>query len=244
MLSTAELQELRQIEQELRKADRGFAWRLRLLQDVLRCAAPGRQAYLLVLAVLAAALLRLVTATGRLLLTFAEGGMLLRAGDPDGSRRHGVAGLGSRAGAGTQCQPAAVPAAPWRHGPAMSTPGSTDDWVRACRLSALAENEPLRVATGQCPVCLVFTGGAVYATRRVHPPVRSAAGWRGGRRRHRVPAARLPLRPGSRPGALTSGNPAGRRLRRPERRRGRFRARGGDEAQVRACLRAAECAGR
>jgi hypothetical protein len=77
MLATGELQELRQIEQELRKADRGFAWRLRLLQDVLRCAAPGRQAYLLVLAVLAAALLRLVTATGRLLLAYVEGGMLL-----------------------------------------------------------------------------------------------------------------------------------------------------------------------
>jgi hypothetical protein len=39
-------------------------------------------------------------------------------------------------------------------------------------------------------------------------------------------AARLPLRPGNRPGALTSGNPAGRRLRRPERRRGRFRVPG------------------
>lgn len=88
MLTTGELQELPQIEQELRKADRGFVWRLRRLQDVLRCAAPGRQAYLLVLAVLAAVLLRLVTATGRLLLAFVEGGL-----EPvDGSDDDGTAG--------------------------------------------------------------------------------------------------------------------------------------------------------
>ena len=68
MLTTSEQQELRQIEEDLRDTDRGFAWRLTLLQDVLRWAAPGRQAYLPVLAVLAAALLRLAAAAGRLLM--------------------------------------------------------------------------------------------------------------------------------------------------------------------------------
>ena len=72
MLTTSEQQELRQIEQELRNTDRGFAWQLTLLQGELRWAAPGRQAYLLVLAALTAALLRLVAATGRLLMACAE----------------------------------------------------------------------------------------------------------------------------------------------------------------------------
>ena len=48
-----------------------------LLQGLLRRAGPGRRAYLLVLAVLAAALLRLVADTGRLLMTFAEGAVLM-----------------------------------------------------------------------------------------------------------------------------------------------------------------------
>ena len=39
MLTTGEQQELRQIEQELRDTDRGFAWRLTLLQGMLRWAA-------------------------------------------------------------------------------------------------------------------------------------------------------------------------------------------------------------
>ena len=76
MLTTSEQQELRQIQQELRKADRGFAWRLTVLQGVLRWAAPGRQVYLLVLSALAAGLLRLVAAAGRLLMACAEGAIL------------------------------------------------------------------------------------------------------------------------------------------------------------------------
>jgi len=47
----------------------------------------------------------------------------------------------------------------------MSTPGRPDGWVRACGLAALGENEPVHVDIGQCPVCLVRTGGAVYALR-------------------------------------------------------------------------------
>jgi hypothetical protein len=67
MLTTGEKQELCQIGQELRDADRGFAWRLTLLPGLLRWAGPGRQGYLLILAALAAGLLRLAAAAGRLL---------------------------------------------------------------------------------------------------------------------------------------------------------------------------------
>jgi hypothetical protein len=77
MLTTGEQQELRQIEEELRDADHGFAWRLTLLQGMLRWATPGRRAYLLVLAVLAAALVRLAAAAGRLLTAYAEGAVLM-----------------------------------------------------------------------------------------------------------------------------------------------------------------------
>jgi Protein of unknown function (DUF3040) len=77
MLTTGEQQELRQIEEELRDADRGFAWRLTVLQGMLRWAAPGRRVYLLALAVLAAALLRLAAAAGRLLMALAEGAVLM-----------------------------------------------------------------------------------------------------------------------------------------------------------------------
>ncbi len=77
MLTTGEQQELRQVEQELRDTDRGFARRLTLLQGMLRWAGPGRQTYLLALAVLAAALLRLAAAAGRLLMAVAEGAMLM-----------------------------------------------------------------------------------------------------------------------------------------------------------------------
>ena len=56
MLTTGEQRELRQIEEELRDTDRGFVWRLTLVQGVLRWAAPGRQGCLLILAALAAAL--------------------------------------------------------------------------------------------------------------------------------------------------------------------------------------------
>ena len=75
MLTTGEQRELHQIEQELRDADRGFAWRLALLQGILRWARPGRQAYLLALTVLVAALLCLVASARRLLMVCAEGVM-------------------------------------------------------------------------------------------------------------------------------------------------------------------------
>lgn len=77
MLTTSEQQELRHIEENLHDTDRGFAWRLTLLQGVLHWAAPGRQAWLPVLAVLAAALLRLAAAAGRLLMALAWGAALL-----------------------------------------------------------------------------------------------------------------------------------------------------------------------
>jgi hypothetical protein len=77
MLTTGEQQELCHIEKELRDADRGFAWRLTLLQGLLRRAGPGRRAYLLVLAALTSTLLRLFAAAGRLLMTFAEGAVLM-----------------------------------------------------------------------------------------------------------------------------------------------------------------------
>jgi hypothetical protein len=88
MLTTGEQQELCQIEQGLRDADHVFAWRLTLLQGVLRRAAPGRRVYLLVLAALAAALARLAAAARWLMMALAEGSVLmdpaaLRAlGDP------------------------------------------------------------------------------------------------------------------------------------------------------------------
>ena len=77
MLTTGEQQELCHIEQELRDADRGFAWRLAVLQGMLRWADPGRRAHLPALAVLAAAPLRLAAAAGRLLMAFAEGAMYI-----------------------------------------------------------------------------------------------------------------------------------------------------------------------
>jgi Protein of unknown function (DUF3040) len=77
MLTTGEQQELCQIEEDLRHADRGFAWRLTLLQGVLRCATAGRRAYLPALAVLTAVLLRLAAAAGRLLMALAEGAVLM-----------------------------------------------------------------------------------------------------------------------------------------------------------------------
>ena len=77
MLTVGEQQELCQIEQELRDTDHGFAQRLTLLQGVLRWAGPDRQAYLLALAMLAGALLRVAAAAGRLLMAFAEAAMLM-----------------------------------------------------------------------------------------------------------------------------------------------------------------------
>jgi hypothetical protein len=72
-----EQQELHQIEQGLRDTDRWFAWQLTLLQGLPRRAGSGRRAYLLALTVLAAALLRLVAGTGRLLRVLAEGAIVM-----------------------------------------------------------------------------------------------------------------------------------------------------------------------
>ena len=47
----------------------------------------------------------------------------------------------------------------------MSTPGSADGWVRACRLADLARGQPVHADIGQCPACLVRPGGAAYALR-------------------------------------------------------------------------------
>lgn len=47
----------------------------------------------------------------------------------------------------------------------MTTPGSKDGWVLAYRLGELAEDQPVHVDIGTCPVCLVRTGGGVYAIR-------------------------------------------------------------------------------
>lgn len=77
MLTTGEQLELRQIEQGLQDTDHGFARRLTLLQSMLRWAGRGRQAYLLVLVAIAAVLLRLTAAAGRLLMAFAEAAMLM-----------------------------------------------------------------------------------------------------------------------------------------------------------------------
>lgn len=38
-------------------------------------------------------------------------------------------------------------------------------WVRPCRLAGLGEDSPVHADIGECPVCLVRTGGAVYALR-------------------------------------------------------------------------------
>lgn len=76
MLTTSEQQELSQIERDMRDTDRGLAWRLTMLQGMLRWPGPGRRACLPLLAVLVAALLRLVAAAGRLLMTFAEAAVL------------------------------------------------------------------------------------------------------------------------------------------------------------------------
>lgn len=66
MLTIGEQRVLCQIEKGLRADDREFAWRLASFHGVLRWAAPGRQGWLLAVAVMAAALLTFVAATGRL----------------------------------------------------------------------------------------------------------------------------------------------------------------------------------
>jgi hypothetical protein len=85
MLTTAEQQELRQIEEGLRAHERGYARRLTLVQGLLRWAAPGRQRYLLALATVAGglqgfliAVLLWFVAAGRWLLDeIARGGVAL-----------------------------------------------------------------------------------------------------------------------------------------------------------------------
>jgi len=77
MLTAAEQKELHEIEQELQDTDCGFAWRLAAFEGALRWSAPGRRVYPLVIAVLAASLVWLAAAAGRLLLAFAEGGMFV-----------------------------------------------------------------------------------------------------------------------------------------------------------------------
>ena len=85
MLTTAEQQELRQIEQGLGAHERGYARRLTLVQGLLRWAAPGRQRYLLALATVAGglqgflmAVLLWFVAAGRWLLDeIARGGVAL-----------------------------------------------------------------------------------------------------------------------------------------------------------------------
>ena len=77
MLTTGEQRELRYIEEELRDTDRGFVWRLTLVQSVLRRAAPGRQGCLLILAALAAVLVRLAVTARRLLKELAQAAVLM-----------------------------------------------------------------------------------------------------------------------------------------------------------------------
>lgn len=79
MFPTDQQQELRQIEEGLRAEDRGFGRRLTLQQSVLRWAAPGRQGFLLVLAmaiVVAVALLAFGTAVPRRLLAAARAALM------------------------------------------------------------------------------------------------------------------------------------------------------------------------
>ena len=47
----------------------------------------------------------------------------------------------------------------------MSAARDAGDWVRACRLAEIGEDSPVHVDVGECPVCLVRAGGALYALR-------------------------------------------------------------------------------
>jgi hypothetical protein len=77
MLTTGEQRELRLIEEELQNSDRRFVWQLTLVQGMLRWAAPGRQGCLLILAALAAALVRFAAVAERLLKELARGAVLM-----------------------------------------------------------------------------------------------------------------------------------------------------------------------
>ena len=143
-----EQQELHQIEQGLRDTDRWFAWQLTLLQGLPRRAGSGRRAYLLALTVLAAALLRLVAGTGRLLRVLAEGAIVMEPTVLMVLRDTAWAGWESGQEPRHHASPG--PSAVGWHGPVMTTQGSTDGWVRAYRLAALGEDEPVHV--GHRPV--------------------------------------------------------------------------------------------
>jgi hypothetical protein len=164
MLTTSEQQELRRIQQVLRKADRGFAWRLTVLQGAQCLAAPVRQVYLLVVAVAAAGPRRLVTLAGRLLRAYVKGAVLM---DPIA-----LMALADAAWPGWGSGQVPGPSA----GPVPDRPqsGGTDPRlalrerrrrVHACRQADLGENQPANVDVGQCPVCLVRTGSTVYTLR-------------------------------------------------------------------------------
>ena len=47
----------------------------------------------------------------------------------------------------------------------MSAPGDAGDWVRACRLAEIGEGRSVHMDVGECPVCFVRAGGALYALR-------------------------------------------------------------------------------
>jgi 3-phenylpropionate/trans-cinnamate dioxygenase ferredoxin component len=47
----------------------------------------------------------------------------------------------------------------------VSAAECTGGWVRACSLAEISEDSPAHVEIGECPVCLVRIGGAVYALR-------------------------------------------------------------------------------
>ena len=98
----------------------------------------------------------------------------------------------------------------------MSRPGNTDGWVRACRLADLDEDEPVHVDIGQCPVCLVRAGGAVYALRddRTHQAMPLSAGgaiecWLHGSR-FDLAAGRVLSPPATRPAAVFAVRTDGR----------------------------------
>ena len=145
-----EQQELHQIEQGLRDTDRWFAWQLTLLQGLPRRAGSGRRAYLLALTRARGGVAAARRGDGAAAKGACRGGDRDGADGPDGSPRHGMGRLGVRAGAASPRQPGAGPSAAGWHGPVMTTQGSTDGWVRAYRLAALGEDEPVHV--GHRPV--------------------------------------------------------------------------------------------
>jgi len=47
----------------------------------------------------------------------------------------------------------------------VSAAGATGGWVRACSLADIGVDVPVHVDIGDCPLCLVRTGGSLYALR-------------------------------------------------------------------------------